>query len=196
MYRNVIVLLWERWQPAVGLGAQPGNAHHEDQHAVGLRRRRGICRDRCSCADRNACAFHAPRRDDRSRVRRARGLRLLAVHPGAAQREGAEEAEREGGEDAEVGVRPGAGLAAEAEGLQQVALPSEPVGGRVGDQAPAEGGGGDGEQKRGRRDVAVAAGFARQLIQVRAGELQPRAAAREQPADDGERRMRRAGRHR
>src|SRR6185436_16032475 len=68
--------------------------------------------------------------------------------------------EGQGCQDTEVGVGPGAGSAAEAEGVEEVALPVQPGCRGVGDQAPAEGGGGEGQEDWGERYVAVAAGGA------------------------------------
>ena len=65
------------------------------------------------------------------------GRRLLSPDLGAAERERHHEADHEGDQHAEVRARPGA-LAAEAEGSEQVALPVEPLGAGVRDQAPAD----------------------------------------------------------
>ena len=76
--------------------------------------------------------------DDEPALGGHRGQCLLGAHRRTAQRQGAEQPDQEGGEDAEVGEGPVAVLAAQPERLEQVALPVQPAGEGVGDQAPAD----------------------------------------------------------
>src|SRR5262249_12066358 len=68
-------------------------------------------------------------RPSRPGLRRGRGARgLLGPDGRPAEGQRADEAENQGDKDAHVGERPGAGLAAQAERAEQVALPGQPAG--------------------------------------------------------------------
>src|SRR4051794_28003595 len=128
-----------------------------------------------------ARATGSPRRRRRAGGRRRRagprprspGDRLLGADGGATQGQGAEQPDQEGDQDAEVGIGPVAVLAAQADDVEEVALPAQPPRVGVGHQAPADDGADEEQCQRHRLHAAVAAAG---VEQVRLGVVRFRSA--------------------
>jgi predicted ATPase/DNA-binding SARP family transcriptional activator len=89
--------------------------------------------------------------------------RLLRPHVGPPERQVRDEADGQRHQHAQVGERPGSGLAAQAERPEQITLPGQPARRRVCHQAPADRRGDHDGRDRSPPDVAVAPGRAEQL---------------------------------
>jgi len=89
--------------------------------------------------------------------------RLLGPHVGPPEHQVRDKTDGKRHKHAQVGERPGPGLAAQAERPEQITLPGQPARRRVGHQPPADRRGDHDGSHRGPPDIAVAPGRAEQL---------------------------------